>query len=159
MGSVQTLQTRAVLTSSTLFLPRASSLFPRHGKDAEADEAQGSGVVMAVACCRVCAQSAAAEAGSTTGLARHHSPQSVPLVAEPTTAHEGCGMGTVSSVRHLGPGSYSGCMYGFTFQCLSCTRGRELSTDAGYTARNSVRFSHRWKHCSRSISGQRCFAC
>ena len=84
---------------------------PRPGKNAKADEAKGPGVVLAVACRCVCAQPAAAEAGSTTRLAGHHSAPSVPLVAEPTAAHQGCRMGIVSSVRHLGPGGYSGCMY------------------------------------------------
>lgn len=104
------------LMSPTLFLRRASNYSislsrPRPGKNAKADEAKGPGVVLAVACRCVCAQPAAAEAGSTTRLAGHHSAPSVPLVAEPTAAHQGCRMGIVSSVRHLGPGGYSGCMY------------------------------------------------
>lgn len=39
-------------------------------------------------------------------------------------------------------------------------QGEAKDTDVlFYTARNSVRFSRRWKHCSRSIYGQHCFVC
>ena len=55
-------------------------------------------------------QSPTAASPSPRGLAQYHRPDAVALVAQPAPASQGCGMGVVSSVRHLGPRYYTGCM-------------------------------------------------
>lgn len=103
----------AVYVLSNLIYDSQSGALPMQGHNAaQTAQAQAPALVLALPYCRLRPQSPAAQPPSPSRLAGHHRPGLVALVAEPTSAGQGCGMGSVSSVRHLGPCHYTGCMLG-----------------------------------------------
>ena len=99
-----------------------------HACDKTALQTETAAVVYPLPSRRLRPQSPTAASPPPRGLAQHHRPDAVTLVAQPAPASQGCGMGVVSSVRHLGPRYYTGCMLSTALSVRDLSVCTQLST-------------------------------
>lgn len=99
-----------------------------HACDKTALQTETAAVVYPLPSRRLRPQSPTAASPPSRGLAQHHRPDAVTLVAQPAPASQGCGMGVVSSVRHLGPRYYTGCMLSTALSVRDLSVCTQLST-------------------------------